>query len=301
MFNANNSNNSARQIFGIIAVNMFAFISGYYIFHSIKRSTSWFDFFCKRFFRLFPQLFVCIILTFLVFYSVSGEFFFSFLKYRETLFYLMNIFFIGRYTIPIVFSDNPYPNVANGSLWVLRYLILMYIISWVIYRIKIKNIVIIIFILFSFIFYLFLSKKFSISFVFNISRIGFYYLVGFAISMKKVSFLKVKTFLLFISSSLLVFINHMSVSITLLSIYLIFLFNEILEYSGSDINIVDISYGIFIYAFPIQQMLIKYISFKKVHNFFFISSIVSVFVAYMSYNLIEKNIKKLRGKKVVKS
>jgi peptidoglycan/LPS O-acetylase OafA/YrhL len=289
-----------RQIFGTIAVNMFAFISGYYIFKSVKRSISWRDFFYKRFIRLFPQLFVCIISTFFVFYYISDESFQSFLKHRETLYYLLNIIFIGRYTIPIIFNDNYYPNVANGSLWVLRYLIVMYIVSWVIYKIQINQktrMAITIFsIILSLMVYLYLSGKSSVSFLVNISRIGFYYLVGYVSSMMEISLLKTKTFFFLLPSLFLVFAGFASVPITLFMVYVILAFNERLINSHGVITIIDISYGVFIYAFPIQQLLLKYIYFKEGFSFFIASSILSILIAYMSYFFIEKSRKKSENK-----
>lgn len=60
----------------------------------------------------------------------------------------------------------------------------------------------------------------------------------------------------------------------------------------------DPSYGIYLYAFPIQQLMIFY--FYENYGFvgtLIFSVIITVFVAYASWHIIEKNAIKLKPKK----
>jgi peptidoglycan/LPS O-acetylase OafA/YrhL len=49
----------------------------------------------------------------------------------------------------------------------------------------------------------------------------------------------------------------------------------------------DPSYGIYIYAFPIQQILIFYFKFELV-EFIIYSAILSIIMGYLSWHFVEK-------------
>ncbi|QOG22144.1 MULTISPECIES: acyltransferase family protein [Bradyrhizobium] len=114
---------------GRFAVIIFFIVSGYFITQSALRSKSSFDFWVARFLRIYPGLFVSLSLTVLLAAGVStlsnSEYFSS----RETYTYLpagLSLLWI-QYSLPGVFSGNPFPQVVNGSLWTLFYEVLCYV------------------------------------------------------------------------------------------------------------------------------------------------------------------------------
>jgi peptidoglycan/LPS O-acetylase OafA/YrhL len=114
--------------FAWYAVNLFFVISGYLIFLSWQRSPSAISFFWARFLRIMPGLVLMLLLT----VSILGIAFstVAFLNYTAndlTLRYLfgcLSIIFV-KYELPGVFSSNPL-NAVNGSLWTLRYEVFCY-------------------------------------------------------------------------------------------------------------------------------------------------------------------------------
>ncbi|MFC3608088.1 acyltransferase family protein [Stutzerimonas tarimensis] len=113
---------------GAIAVGVFFVISGYLITGSYLNSSSRFSYFLKRALRLFPALFVAILLTvFLVGPLVTTLNLTEYVSETRTWMYLRNIMLMTSYDLPGVYLDNPYTGVVNGSLWTLPMEASMYV------------------------------------------------------------------------------------------------------------------------------------------------------------------------------
>lgn len=116
------------RAFSWYAVNLFFVISGYLIFVSWERNRSPLPFLWARFLRIFPGLFVMLVLTVLTLGAFSTLPFSHYIIDDQTLRYLLgclSIVFVN-YELPGVFSTNPL-NSVNGSLWTLRYEVFCYI------------------------------------------------------------------------------------------------------------------------------------------------------------------------------
>jgi len=117
--------------FGIIAVNIFFIISGFLVTQSFIRKQTLADYFRSRILRIFPALIVMILL--IVF--VAGpllttlsvrEYFYSNETYRYlTMMYVFNDSEVQN--LPGVFEKNPFHDTINGSLWTIRYELTCYI------------------------------------------------------------------------------------------------------------------------------------------------------------------------------
>jgi peptidoglycan/LPS O-acetylase OafA/YrhL len=113
---------------GSIAVGIFFVMSGYLIASSWLASSSPKSFLIKRALRIFPALIVAVLLSVfvigpLVTHLTLGQY----LAADGTWTYLQNILLVTRYELPGVFIGNVYPDVVNGSLWTLPLEVLMYI------------------------------------------------------------------------------------------------------------------------------------------------------------------------------
>jgi peptidoglycan/LPS O-acetylase OafA/YrhL len=109
--------------FGSIAVDLFFLISGMLVTMSLVRRGSALDFAKARFFRIWPGLTVAVLLTVLVlgplFTTVALS---SYFTSRDTARYVylnLSLFKGVAYVLPGVFSTNPWPSAINGSLWTL--------------------------------------------------------------------------------------------------------------------------------------------------------------------------------------
>jgi peptidoglycan/LPS O-acetylase OafA/YrhL len=115
---------------GTLAVISFFSISGYFISQSFHSRHSIVEFAAARALRIYPGLLVVLLLTVLVlgpvFTKIDLALYFS---DRDTLLYIPKNLRLWRpqYELPGVFGDNPYPGAINGSLWSLVYEVICYI------------------------------------------------------------------------------------------------------------------------------------------------------------------------------
>lgn len=113
-----------------IGVKIFFVISGYLIVGSWMRDRNIVRFATRRALRILPALVVVVALTALVLGPLLTA-----LPLREyfansrVLAYLGNIAFHPQYDLPGVFTANPYPGAVNGSLWSLAAEVAMYVIG----------------------------------------------------------------------------------------------------------------------------------------------------------------------------
>lgn len=290
---------------GYVAVNLFFFLSGVLIFKSANNSTNTLDYLFKRFIRIFPPLFVCIILTTLVFFIISDVSFNEFFSHNDTKDYLLNIILIGDYRIPYIFDKLIYPYVANGSLWTLRYEVMFYIITTLFLFVDLKKSKFVLYALFSFCLYIyFFTSGNGPSIISNIGRLGSYFFLGsistyYSLYNKKI-FLLIMNILVILSIIFLPLFKKISLLLLIgLNLKYFLDLHQVNEKKEKSKTIkYDISYGIYIYAFPVQQILLRYFEIRNVYVLFIYSTLITTVFAIISWEFLEKRL--LRYKYVFK-
>jgi peptidoglycan/LPS O-acetylase OafA/YrhL len=271
---------------GGLAVYIFFFLSGMFITSSYINLKNCYAFIIMRIFRIWPALIVCTIFTVFVAgtlvskYSISDYF-----ASKDTWGYLTHNILLYRikYTLPGVFDANYYPSAVNGSIWTLPLEVLCYLM-----------------VLFIGISQAFKSK---IASVLIYSLIIALYIINFH-SMR--DYLKV-SFPFFIAGSLFyIFRKYVPVDyrigIALIIIYAI-CFNLVLLYvllvylvlvlgASTIFKKVklpgDYSYGIYIYAFLVQQLVANYISAISPYISLLLTVPLTILLAVLSWHFIEK-------------
>lgn len=114
---------------GPLGVFIFFAISGYLVSESWDRDPHLLRFFRRRLLRILPGLVVCVLLT----VGVLGPLLTTlpladYFSNPHTRGYLRTIGLYITYYLPGVFDGNRYPNAVNGSLWTLPVEFLMYIV-----------------------------------------------------------------------------------------------------------------------------------------------------------------------------
>jgi len=131
--------------FGNLAVCTFFFFSGFFINRSVHRSQSAYQFFKARCFRIFPCLAVVVLLsTFVLGSIVTTCSLREYLTNPETYRYLRNIVLIPTHNLPGVFQSNIYRDAANrrsvnGSLWTLPVEFVCYIVCYVLWKLGLSE------------------------------------------------------------------------------------------------------------------------------------------------------------------
>lgn len=111
------------------AVQGFFILSGILVAQSFERSRALVDFAVARVLRIFPALIVCVLLTALVLGPMLSELSASAYFTSHVLpVYLIKTLSLatGSAPLPGLFNDLPMPGIVNSSLWTLKYEVLCY-------------------------------------------------------------------------------------------------------------------------------------------------------------------------------
>lgn len=300
--------------FGHLGVSIFLSISGYLICNSLVINSN-FIFFYKRLLRIIPPLILVVFLTIFllgpVFTSFSLKDYFT---TSETYHYFLNIsLFRMEYRLPGVFLNLPYKGIINGSLWTLAYEFFLYVILYMLFKLTKHRIhfIVISTLLLLLIYFLFNVKisanqycvpflNLSIERLLDLSIYFFsgacFYLFTHKLNQKNTSILFLFSLALFVISILTKNENN---SFLFYFIVPAFTFSIALN---RKINLQaltafgDFSYGIYIYAFPLQQILVLVTNNKiSVLALFGLATILSYIFGAFSWYLVEQKSMKLKN------
>ena len=293
--------------FGTIGVWVFFILSGYLIAASWDQYPRFNVFFAKRALRVFPGLMVNLVIALVV----LGIFFSSyaaveFFRQPNILQYLNNVFLYDRLdTLPGVFSSNPHVSI-NSSLWTLPYEFTMYIMVALIgvfgvYK-KVSPVSIWIGL---FIFELIILTLGPVNFdgiIFylrfdRIIMLGLLFFSGIVMYKHsndiKLSYrLGAASLLGYIVLSLL-FPQYTALFAAVLLAYALFALGRSSLFSSVS-KIGDLSYGIYIYSFPVQQSIYVLTETNSPLKMFIASYGITFVMALLSWHLVESRALKLK-------
>lgn len=286
--------------FGGLAVDIFFIMSGYLILNSVKFSHSPQSYLWKRLLRLFPGLFVLLVFSLLLlFLMYTGDNIFyesSFWTYLPNNLSLYRV----QYYVAHVFDNNPYSKAINGSLWSLSYEFTMYLFIGVLFPLRRSKLLSpLLLVCFASAMLLFNLKPTFLSNVFGsfcldsaqAYRLATYFLSGSLLTFvnwNKINRAGIKWSLFVILLFSLWLDAYKFISPLVLPFLIIasgLSFSKTLNYLPHKLG--DISYGVYIYGFLVQQTLLNYLSLDP-----FLLTILSLSVTYMlsylSWHYIEK-------------
>ena len=110
-----------QMTFGALAVDLFFVISGFLIAGSIERSRSIRDFFRKRVARIYPGFLVSAVICAAVVLPFSAGRFAAPTFFVRVADFLFQSARLQEFHVTGAFLQNPYPGVLNGSVWSIQY------------------------------------------------------------------------------------------------------------------------------------------------------------------------------------
>lgn len=285
---------------GSLSVDCFFIMSGYLIMTSLQRSESPQEYIWKRLLRLYPALLVLLMVTMLFLpFVYQGKDIFSENSYQTYFQNALSLYNV-QYNVAGVFEHNPYPKAINGSLWSLSYEFTMYITLLFLFPLrKSKNLLTIIAIFFFFSFYCMISQNFLLEMSLKkililpdlFYKLAAYFLGGSILALcnlKKHNTLAIRLVLagLLILSLYLHIYKYISpIALPILIIFIGINKNKYISQVGKKIG--DISYGVYIYGFIVQQTLMYFLGLGTV-KLMIVSMLITYIFAYFSWHFIEK-------------
>jgi peptidoglycan/LPS O-acetylase OafA/YrhL len=281
--------------YGELAVSIFFVISGFLITQSYDRSKNPIKYFKARSLRIFPGLIMVVLLSIFLLGPILTELSLKdYFTNRETYDYVKTItMYWLQFDLPGVFPTNIWPGAVNGSLWTLWYEFFFYIVVAILgmTRLLDKRIVLLGFILSTALyflgrgaFYTDLFRYFSAGMVLYLFR-------------KEIKLNGWAALLSLIILLITLKLGYIEYSFPIVGSYLIFYLafasNLKLHNFG---KYGDFSYGIYIYAFPVQQIVTQIFNnqLTPFENFLY-SFPVTLMFAILSWNLVEKQALKFKN------
>lgn len=278
-----------------IAVNLFFVMSGFLIAASWINSRSVLDFAAKRVLRIFPALCISVVFTTFIVGPLATELpLKAYLLNSQTMSYLSNMGLVTQFHLPGVFSSNPFPDTVNGSVWTLPYEVLMYAslltmgLLKVFGRIAVLAVPIMLMVI-----HFHLSPNFGLEsdILRKSTRLGMFFFFGSALYLYrrdvpwnwKVALTLLALSLLSARTSLWLYVHVLT--LPYLTIYFAHLQIPRLSQFGKN---GDFSYGIYIFSFPIQQLLMYWFGPQlSLGAFIVISLLASMAIAALSWHWVE--------------
>ncbi len=264
---------------GHIAVCVFFVISGYSVTQSRLNTSTTFSYFMKRALRIFPGLFVALLFAIFVVGPIATTFSLSeYFGTRQTYFFLDNIKLYPptHGTLPGVFVHNIH-NAVNGSLWTLAYEFTMYIfviVAVFLFRSKWQWLLggFVVFFCVYCVFFQQLQGSRVLPFlhlnIFHLLDFGIYFVLGmlFYVYRDRLKFNGWGAIIAFVAwmgmyliadagyfpLSTIMWVRYFSLSY--LVMYFAFIKGPLNRFGDRG----DYSYGLYIYAYPIQQTIIAF-------------------------------------------
>ncbi len=301
---------NGNMVFSDLGVKGFFIISGYLIYQSLRRSKNIIDYYWKRFLRLFPGLLFVLLLT-VALASIIYDGKTNYIENKSVYSYLyrnLSLFKL-QYSISGVFDKNTYGNAINGSLWTICYEFTMYILLSFLFLFKsntkiIKYVLSLLFV--GFWIYFFEFKNYFDFTFFDLSTsllsdVGIFFVAGALLAVFEFEKFKYINSAILISVILLIgneiFIsNYNCIRILFFPILVISIglkSNEHIIYLIQKTG--DLSYGIYIYSFPVQQTLMHFFKLNAL-LLMIITLPISMFFAYFSWHFVEKKALSFKNK-----
>ena len=277
-----------QSTLGDLCVAVFFVISGFLITQSFLRAASLIDYFTNRVLRIAPGLFavsltICLVLGPIVTHATSRDYWSDYL----TVIYIGNaLIYPGAQNLPGVFAKNAYPFITNASIWTLSYEFTCYIFvaaiclalrkAWLLSLLVLS-------IAIATVFYTYISPRIFLKFA------GYFLAGSLAYAGRKWIVLDIRLFIASIAMLCLAITLHRGlipiffVFGTYSTIYLAY------AYCPKGCNIArygDFSYGVYLYAWPVQQVISPYSSSPFTN--FLASTPIILILAVFSWKLVEK-------------
>ena len=296
---------------GPLGVYIFFAISGYLVAQSWQRDPSVLRFLAKRILRIFPGLLVCTLLSVLVLGPwLTTLDMATYWRNEHTRGYFTNMALYMTYHLPGVFAQNKLPHAVNGSLWSLPVEFFMYLLlallgvlsallqkpkwgQWLTASVTLGFMALVSL-------WALPSTEALVYYRTDLRQIplcGVYFMVGVCLYQFQIQ--KYFTLSNVVLAVVLWLCLAKDMQLFVMASWLVLPF-VVLAFGLSSHSWLsrwherDYSYGIYIYAFPVQQTLVSFWPQMPLWAYLLSTFVISVALAAVSWHLVEKPALKLK-------
>lgn len=275
------------------AVYAFFSISGFFIINSWVKRRKLIYYFFSRFFRLYP-LYIVVILSSVIYglYNYSGTFI-EYFNVGALKYLLVNASFLNFIApdLPEIFQGNNV-SAVNGSLWTLKIEVMFYVLVPLIFfssKINTKKLAFVYYIFSIFIYYLidFLVDRLGLPTQFKHqlpSMLSFFFIGYLTLSSK----IKNSWLILMLTVSAIGYLFNLFIFSALFISVLVYILAYKVKLPELPKKVGDLSYGIYIWHFPIIQILISHGLFESFYVGFLTTVLIVFLLSSLSWHFIEK-------------
>lgn len=281
---------------GDLGVAIFFVLSGFLVSQSMIRLNDLTIYSKARILRIFPGLIFCVLISIFIIGPLFSTFnpadYFTISSAYSYLIATTTLNFLSPF-LPGVFEQNPYGAFINGSLWTLKYELICYItlaLGWKLGLIQ-RNRVYIVCLACTLIY---IST--NIQHLENLAKLSLYFFTGALFYFYRDKIHLDSRWVLVSACALLLtnYLGFLNLAFSVFGGYIIIYFgyrwSEVINCTKHG----DLSYGMYIYGWPVQQMLIASFPEMTVLQNIIFSIALAVPFAYTSWHCIEKPFMRLR-------
>jgi peptidoglycan/LPS O-acetylase OafA/YrhL len=297
--------NSGQMTIGQAAVNLFFFLSGILITASFLKNKNLQHFLLNRFLRIYPAYIAAMIFSAVVIWIFCPDFRVNVGRGFSWVFvFLRDCLFLDYRSVSWdgVFQNNPFPGFANASLWTIPWEFKCYLMVAFIGLFGFFKFRLLILLACIFVFSVYTASHFTGWVVVGAKtewRFLSYYLWGVSAWLWRDRL--PYSPLLAVGSVLALFISGyfapwFEVLFPIFGTYLIFWICYCKPCAALQwTNRTDLSYGVYLFAFPIQQILAMQELFRNPLLQFFVATPLALGCAWLSWTFIEKRFLQMKG------
>ena len=294
---------SVGKNLGAMAVDVFFVTSGFLVCASLLRTRDAIDFLRARILRIFPALWIMLFLSVFVLGAIASRLdFFSYLHQEQTwLYFWKNAVLMGgvEFYLPGMFEHTHLRGIVNGSLWSMIYELSMYVLlllSGLVYffvakrRSQIEAVSTALVMFFAI---CWLADRFYLLEHTQLLRFVWFFFVGSAYYLLRHRFrmsAQMMLTIVVVSSLALLISGHAFLLVYYLALpYFLFYLAYVPAGKIRVFNrLGDYSYGVYLYAFPLQQALVASGVAWTVSTLIMSASILTLVCAICSWHCIER-------------
>ncbi|WP_291365394.1 acyltransferase family protein [Acetobacter sp. UBA5411] len=280
--------------FGEVAVDGFFIISGYFIVTSFIRSSSISSYFIKRIFRIYPGYIASFIFCLLIVGPLAGTPIAE--LPRHVVRQIINIPMLRAPILPHVFDGQPYPSL-NGAMWSLSYEFSCYVIVVLLGLSGIFKRSSAVFLLIIFLISFYILSQSHYAQLNTFFRLCMVFMCGAAWAVAP----KLRAWswtLFFISSTISILFlflgKYAEIGLSIFGSYSILSFGFLVNKGilTKINNKTDISYGVYLYAWPIEKLIFLYFPTISLISAGTIDFLMSALCAIASWHIVERPMQK---------